>query len=195
MPSTARTCVAFANLSQIGEASFEVAAGLDAAEVPVVLIRADDVLALAEGIVGDHLDRGAHRADRASLRTERLPDLLGLGGPEVLAKRGEQLHLVEPIVAAYQREHDATVRHDRHRLRCCPRVDAEELRDVLYRPLSRGLDFFGPWQRFGEVGCRRDAPGDLEVRGVVAVLARDERVLARAGGCEEVPASAPAHDP
>src|SRR5207249_3695037 len=75
--------VAFARLAQVGEARLEVTARLNPAEVVVVAVRADDILALLERFVGDHLDRGADRADRAARRAERGPDLLFLGGPEI----------------------------------------------------------------------------------------------------------------
>ena len=129
------------------------------------------------------------------LGAEGLADLLGLGRPEVTAERREELHLVEPVVAAHEREHEPLVRDDRHRLRGRARVDAEELRDVLDRPLPRSLHLLGRVSCLGKVGCRRHAGGDLEVGRIVAVLAGDERVLARAGRREEVLAAAAAHDP
>ena len=58
--------VAFARLAQVGEARLEVTARLNAAEVEVVAVRTDDVLALLERLVCDHLDRDADRADRAA---------------------------------------------------------------------------------------------------------------------------------
>src|ERR671936_1429774 len=99
MPAAARTCVSFANFSQIGEARLEVTAGLDAAQMPVVPIRPYDVLALAKRLVSDHLDRGADGPDRAALGAERLSNLGLLGRSEVLAERRQQLHLVEAIIA------------------------------------------------------------------------------------------------
>src|SRR3954469_8297002 len=101
MPAAARTCVSRANFSQVGEAGLEVAAGLHAAQVPVVAVRADHVLAVAERLVGDHLDGRANRPDRAAVGAEGLADLLRLGRPEVPAEHGQELHLVEPVVAAY----------------------------------------------------------------------------------------------
>src|SRR4051812_16680353 len=98
MPAAARTCVSGANFSQIGEAGLEVPAGLDAAKVDVVTVGADDVLAFAQRLVGDHLDLGADRTDRAAARAEGLADLVGFRGTEVVAKLGEQLHLVQPVV-------------------------------------------------------------------------------------------------
>jgi hypothetical protein len=78
MPAAAKTCVSPANFSQVGEASLEVPAGLHAAQVPVVAVGTDHVLALAQRFVGQHLDRRADRPDRAAVGTERLADLLGL---------------------------------------------------------------------------------------------------------------------
>src|ERR1041385_3135067 len=116
MPSAIRTCVSFANFSQIREPRLVVTAGLDAAEVDVVAVGADDVLALAQRLVRDPLDRRADRADRAPFRSEGPLDLLLLGRPEVLAEGLEELHLVEPVVAAHERENDAPVGHDGHGL-------------------------------------------------------------------------------
>jgi hypothetical protein len=151
MPSVARTCVAFANFSQIGEASLEIAARLDAAKVPVVPVRAHDVLPFPQCVVCNHLDRHADRADRATLGAEGLADLLLLGRPEVLAQGGQELHLVEPVVTAHERKHHAAVRDDGHRLRRRPRVDAEELGDAFDRPLSRSLDLLRLGELFREV--------------------------------------------
>ncbi len=63
MPAAARTCVAFANFSQIGEAGLEIAPGLHSAQVPVVPVCADDVLALAKRLVRDHLDSSSDGPD------------------------------------------------------------------------------------------------------------------------------------
>src|SRR3954469_12745023 len=106
MPAAARTCVSFANFSKIGEPGLEVASGLHPAEVDVVAVGGDHVLAFAQRLVGDHVDRYPDRADRAARRAERLPNLLLLGRTELLAQRLEELHLVEPVVAAYQCKHD-----------------------------------------------------------------------------------------
>src|SRR5437762_3134984 len=98
MPSAARTCVSFTNFSQIGEARLEITPCLDAAQVTVVTIGTNDVLAFAQRLVGDHVEGHPHRADRASFSAEGLLDLLILSGPEVLAQRRQQLHLVQAVV-------------------------------------------------------------------------------------------------
>src|SRR6188508_3232325 len=103
MPAATRTCVSFANFSKIREPRLVVTAGLDAAEVEVVAVGADHVLALAERLVGDHVDRDADRSDRAARGPEGVADLLLLGGTEVLAESLQELHLVEPVVAAHER--------------------------------------------------------------------------------------------
>src|SRR4029450_4280558 len=140
MPATVRTCVSFANFSQIREPGLVVAAGLDTAEMDVVAVSADHVLALAQRLVRDHLDRDADRADRAAAGAEGLADLLWFCRPEVLTEGLEELHLVESVVAAHQGENDTPVGHDGHRLRGGTAVDTEELRDVLDRPLPGRLD-------------------------------------------------------
>src|SRR5919201_3684552 len=112
MPSAARTYVSFANFSQVREAGLVVAACLHAEQVRVVSVGTYDVLPLTQRLVGDHLDAGADGPDRASFGTERLADLPVLGRPEVLAQHGQELHLVESVVAAHEREHDPAVRDD-----------------------------------------------------------------------------------
>src|SRR5215211_3623269 len=110
MPAAARTCVSGANLSEVGEASLEVPAGLHAAQVAVVAVGTDHILALAQGFVGHHLDRRADRPDRATVRAEGVTDLLRLSGPEILAKGSQKLHLVEPVVATDERQHEPLLR-------------------------------------------------------------------------------------
>ena len=66
-----------AGLAQVGEARLEVAAGLDAAQVPAVAVRAGDELPVAQRLVGDDLARRS-RPGRASRRigAERGADLV-----------------------------------------------------------------------------------------------------------------------
>src|SRR4029453_5925262 len=117
MPAAGGTCVSFANFPQGDEPGLVVTARLDTAEMDVVAVGDHHVLALAERLVRDHLDRGADRADRAAAGAERLADLLRFCRPEVLAESLEQLHLVESVVAAHQGENDTSARPDGHRLR------------------------------------------------------------------------------
>src|SRR5205823_2521401 len=71
-----------------------------------------------------------------------------------------------------------------------------ELREPVDRRHARRLDLLRHVERPGEDGhTARDRTRDLDVGGVVAVLARDERVLAGARGREEVDAELAAHDP
>src|SRR5512133_2147348 len=195
MPTAARTCVSGPNFSQISKARLEVASSLDASQVPVVAVGADDVLAFAKRLVREHGDRHTDRADGATVGTEDFTDLLRLSGREVAAERREELHLAETVVAADEREQQALVGHDRHRLRGRALVDAQELRDRLDRALPRRLHLLRGGKLLRKVRSRGNAAGDLEIGCVVAVLADDERVLARSCRCEEVPAAAAAHDP
>src|SRR2546423_8249872 len=195
MPSAARTYVSFANFSYIGESRLKIASRLDAAQVFVVTIGTNDVLAFAESLVRDHVDSDPYRTDRAAVRAEGLADLGVLRGPEVLSQHGEELHLVQAVVAADEREHDAAVGHDRHRLRSRTGVDAQEVRDSLDRALAGSLDLLRGAQLLGKVRRGRDTAGDLEIGRVIAVLAPHEGVLSRAGRREEIPAAATAHDP
>ena len=82
-----RARVAVLRLADVGEGRLVVAAGLDAAEMLAVLVRAGDVLALAERLVGDHLDVDADRAERAAARAERAADLLVGRRPERAPRR------------------------------------------------------------------------------------------------------------
>src|SRR6266480_3796951 len=136
MPSAARTCVSFANFSQISEPWLKIAPGLDAAQVSVVTIGTNDVLAFAEGLVRDHVDVDPDRADGAALGAERLDDLGVFCGAEVFTERREELHLVQAVVAAAEGEHVAPLDALPHPLRRRPRVDSEDLRDVFDRALT-----------------------------------------------------------
>src|SRR4051794_41987111 len=79
MRAAGRTCVSFADFSQIREPRLVVTARLHAPEVGVVAVGADDVLALSPRLVRDHVDRDADRADRTPPRAESLTDLVGVG--------------------------------------------------------------------------------------------------------------------
>src|SRR5579863_9147501 len=113
-----RAAVAFLRLADVGEAGLEVAAVLDAAEVPPAAVRAGDELAVAERLVGDHLALEPDRPERAGVGAERGADLLDGRRAHGLVDRGEELRLLEPVVAAHEREdHRAVVLRHRHRLR------------------------------------------------------------------------------
>src|SRR5207253_8539346 len=66
--------VALDRHADVREAHLVVAAGLDAAKVPPGAVRAGDELSLAQRLVRDHLSLESHRAQRAGVRAERLPD-------------------------------------------------------------------------------------------------------------------------
>src|SRR5262249_57717859 len=70
------TGVPLARLAQVGEPRLVVAASLDAAQVKSVSVRAGDVLALTQRLVGDDLAPPADPTDRPAARTEGLADLL-----------------------------------------------------------------------------------------------------------------------
>ena len=188
--------VAFARLAQIGESRLVVAARLDAAQVPPVVVCAGDELPFAERLVGDHLAREADGAERAAARAERRSDLVVRRRTRCAGQRVVELRLAEPVVAADEREHEGAVRlDDRHRLRGRRRVDPEELGQPLDRRHSGRLDLLWRAERIGQDGGARNRLRHLEVARVVAVLAPDERVLARAGRRQEVDAELAAHDP
>src|SRR3954447_14736952 len=73
-----RARIALLDMPQIGPGvGPPVPTRLDAEEVPPVAVRAGHVLALAQELVGDDLAVEAHGPERAPVRPERLPDLLG----------------------------------------------------------------------------------------------------------------------
>ena len=191
-----RAAVALLRLAQVGEARLEVAPRLHAAEVHAVLVRAGDELALAQHLVGDHFAGEADGAERAAARTERGADLLVGGRPRVAGDRVVQLHLAQAVVAAHEREDEGAVRlRHRHRLRRRRQVDPEEVGERLARRHSGRRHLLRRDERLRERHRARHRLRDVAVGGVVAVLAADENVLARARRREEVDAELAAHDP
>src|SRR5581483_10471880 len=113
-----RAAIAFPRLAEVGEARLVVAAGLDAAEMEAVPVRAGDELTLAQGLVGDHLALEADRPERSAAGAEGGADLVAGRRPGADLERGQQLRLAEAVVAADEREHDAAVvRRHGHRFR------------------------------------------------------------------------------
>src|SRR5829696_4766547 len=115
--------------------------------------------------------------------------------PNVAPERRGELRLLEAVVSPHEREDDAPILDDRHRLRRRRRVDPERRRERLDRLDAGRLDLDRGVETLGGLGPARDAARDLEVGRVVAVLARHERVLPRARRSEEVERLAPAHHP
>ena len=72
--------------------------------MPAVAVRARDVLARPQRLVGEHVDGDTDRADRATARAEDRPDLLVGRGPVSLAQGGHELLLAQPVIAADQRQ-------------------------------------------------------------------------------------------
>src|SRR5262245_60351533 len=194
--ATLRAAIALERLAEVGERGLVVAPGLDAAEMEAVSVRAGDELALVQCQIGEHLALEADRAKRTARRTEGGTDLLVGRRPGTGLQRREELRLRQPVVAANQRQHDATVvgRH-RHRLRGSGEIDAEEVGQRLARRHAGRLHRLGPVEPRREHGQARDAPRDLGIGRVVAALAAHERVLTRARGREEVEGQLAAHDP
>ncbi len=71
----------------------------------------------------------------------------------------------------------------------------EQLRQRVDRRSPRRVDRLGGAERRRELGRAGNPACDLEIGGIVAVLAGDEDVLSGLGRCEEVPALAAAHHP
>ena len=183
--------------ADVREPRLEVAAVLDAAQVPAGAVGARDELSLAQRLVGDDLALRS-RPGRASRGRRRTASRISssVDWRKALPESGRELRLLEPVVAPDEREHDRPVelRH-RHRLRRRRRVDAEELGELVDRRDPRGRHLERLVELLRERRRPRHAAGDLEIRGVVAVLARDKRVLTRSRRRQVVDRLGPAHHP
>ena len=71
-----RTGVALTRLAQVRELRLEVAAGLDAAEMTAVAIRARNELSLAKRVIRDDVELDTERPERSAARAEGGTDLL-----------------------------------------------------------------------------------------------------------------------
>ena len=172
------TAVALAGLAQIRESRLVVTARLDAAQMPAVLVRTGDELALAQRLVGDDPALEAERAERASARAEGGSNLL-VGRRPSRAERVVELRLAQAVVAAHEGEHERPsslttgIAFD-----VAASSTPRKLRERLDRRHARRLDLLRSLQRLGKRRRSRNGARDLEVGGIVAVFARDERVLA-----------------
>ena len=145
---------------------------LGPAQVPARAVGAHDELTLAQGLVGEDRAREPDRPDGARIGAKPLLDLVAGRRPEAAAESGLHLRLLEPVVAAHEREDErAVLRHDRHRLRRRGRVDPEELCKPVDGGRARCLHLDRRVEPLRELGWARNAARDLEVGGVVAVLA------------------------
>ena len=195
-PAAHRAGISFDRLPDVRETRREVAAVLDATQMPARPVRPGDELAFTQGLVGHDLACEPDRAERPGIGAEGGSDLLLGGRPRGAAERRGQLRLLEAVVTADQREDDRAVvlRHG-HRLRRRRRVDAEEPGQFVDRRDSRSRDLGRLVEPLRECRRARHAACDLEIGCIVAVRARDEGVLARAGRSEVVDRLAPAHHP
>ncbi len=192
-----RAGVALLHPPDVAPAGVEVAAGLHAAQVQVVLVAArDEAMQAAQGFVGEHLHRRADRADEAGLGLEDRAHLLGLGGPGRGAQRVLKLDLVEAVVAAHQHQHrPAAVRHHGHRLDHGAGGHAEQARHVLDRGGAGRLDPLGRVERPGQtVDGPRAGARHLYV-GRVARRGERDVVLARPAGRHVLVGADAAHHP
>ena len=135
-------------------ASLEVPAALDAPEVVARPVRSGHELSLPKRLVDDDLAGKADGPERAGLGAERRDDLVDLCGSDVATQHRGELRLVQPVVAADEREHDLAVRDDRHRLRRCRQVDAEEVGEGLACLDTGRLDLGRRSSRSGNDGAR-----------------------------------------
>ena len=176
-------------LAEVGEARLEVAAGLDAAQVPAVAVRAGDELALAQRLVGDDLAREADRAERAAAGAEGGADLVvgrrPRGAARARRRASSRSSRSSPRTSASTSVPSSCRRPaspSRSRRRRSPRNSASS--SIVVTPGVSTSS--GASSASGNTGGARNAARDLEVGREVAVLAGDERVLARAGRREEV---------
>ena len=194
-PAAVRAPVAGIRLADVRKARLVVTARLDTAQVAAVTVCARDELALLERFVGDHFDLHADRAERATAGAERLADLGLCCRSEGQSERRRQLLLVHAVVAADEGEHHPLACDHRHRLGGRRRIDLQQLSQILDRRHARCLHLFRRRQRRGELGRAGNAARGLDIRRVVAVLASNELVLARARRSEIVPRLPAAHNP
>ena len=164
--------VALDRLAQVGEPRLEVAARLDAAQMPAVAVGAGDELpsrSVSSAITSPSNPTGPSEPPEAP-NAARISS--SVEGREPPPQRVEQLRLAEPVVAADEREHERpVVLDDRHRLRRRRGVDPEKLRERLDRRHAGVSTSSGAPSGSGNSGARGIAARDLEVGGVVAVLA------------------------
>jgi len=122
------------------------------------------------------------------MRAERLVNLLGGGGPDLLALDVvDDLLLDQGVLAAQQQEHELVVNAIDEGLDL-PRAGrtALEIRQVLDRPHAGRGELLGRIQT-GLIVCRLDAAGRLlEVRRVAAAFAGGDPVLARIAAQHEL---------
>ena len=187
--------VAHLRLADVREPGLVVTAGLHAAEMPTVHVRARDELALAKRLVSDHLDRRRQPGRASRRRRRRRPWISSSSaGRTSLENRLTSLDFASLSSPRTSAQDERAVRLDhRHRLGRGRRVDPEKLRKPLDRGDAGGVDLRGRVEPFGKLRRARDGTGDVDVGRVVAVLTLDKRVLARRSRREEVRALAAAH--
>ena len=124
--AAARAGVALAREPDVGDLGLEVAAVLDAAQVETRAVRPGDELPFAQRLVEHDPSRRSRRARATPARRRTLFGSRPSARGARRAERADELRLVEPVVAADEREHDLAVDDHRHRLRRRREVDPEE---------------------------------------------------------------------
>ena len=194
------TRIAFLGVGDVGgHVGGEVAPDVDVAVVEPLAVRAGDEVRRARDEVVDDDDRvaGADRRAVAGLHPGR-PDLLDRRRPDAADRAGRvaQLGLVDLVVAAHDRRHEAAVaRHEERRLRGPAGVDAEERGERRRSWSCRAwpTSSRGSGSSPVAVGLRDDR--DLAVGGVAARLAQDQDVLAGRVEHHELVGAGAAHHP
>src|SRR5205823_12365523 len=90
---------------EVGKAAVEVAAGADPAQVEALAVRANDVDAVLEMLVGEHRHPRADGTDRPCRGAQGLADLVGMRGADLSSEGAAELPFAERLVSADQHEH------------------------------------------------------------------------------------------
>ncbi len=162
----------------------QIAAPIDADQVGAGHIRADHKIGQCGDIaVGHyaHRARGVDRTQEARLAAEVFADLAFVG-QAVIGQSGHlgQLDLVDRVIATHQHQHEAGLRHHRHRLDRALQRDAEQLGHVFTGLLGGRCHLLHRFAGRGARG-RRCRTGGFHIGGVIGASGERQRVFAGVG--------------
>src|SRR5665213_3333326 len=119
--------------------------------MPPGAVGTGDELPFAQQFVSDDVTLEADWSERARSGAESAMDLVLGRRACIFPQCGEQLRLLESVVAAHEREQDRpVVLRVRHRFRRRRLVDVEQVREGLDRGRARGLDLLRRRERLWE---------------------------------------------
>ena len=196
-PPQCGAAVALLRRPDVGEARLEVAAVLDAAQVPAGPVRAGDELALAQQLVGDDLAVEADRPERAGgrrrTRARISSSVAGRAFSPSAASSFASSSRSSPRTSASTTVPSSFVYGIAFDVAASSMSSSCASASIV---VVSGVSISsGAVERLREGRRARDRARDLDVGRVVAVLARDERVLAGARRREVVERLAAAHHP